>query len=156
MEGKNREREGGRLMAKDKAREGRRRCEALEEAKQTAAWSSQEEAAARGEMLHAGDVSRSDTWVAERTGPTQWRGGREHWEALWFTVGLEPLQARRVSAAKSSEGMHPFSWIANPPLPPDSCHCSRQMLGCIGATAEGHLLKAVGMERVQEDASVLL
>lgn len=36
IEGGKKER-GARLMSKDKVREGRRRCEALEEAKQTAA-----------------------------------------------------------------------------------------------------------------------
>ena len=75
-------RERGWWLKTEGEGEGRRRCAALEEAKQTAAWSSQEEAAARGEMFHAGDVSRSDTWVAKRKGPTQWREaestGRHH------------------------------------------------------------------------------
>lgn len=33
-----------------------------------------------------------------------------------------------------------------PYSPQTRCHCCRQMLGCIGATAEGHLLKAVRLE----------
>lgn len=68
-------------------------------------------------MLHAGDVSHSDTWAAQRAGPTQERGEREHWEALGFTVEPRLLQVHRVSAAKSSVGIHPPPPLnAAPPL----------------------------------------
>lgn len=40
-------------------------------------------------------------------------------------------------------------------LPPTHCHCSRQMLGCIGVTAEGHLLNAVRMEGSTHIATVM-
>ena len=103
-----------RLIVKDKVRGGwRRRCAAMEEAKQTAAWGSQEEAAARGEMLHARDVSCSDTRVAKRK-------RADTMEEAECTGRHQDLQYRAisnfrfscVSAAKMSmAGVHSVRWM---------------------------------------------
>lgn len=87
-------------------------------------------------MLRGGDVSRSDTRAAQRAGPTQKRGCREHCEALGFTVEPQPLQVHRVSAARSSVGIRP-------PRLSSPTHRPPKTLGCKGAEAEGDLLKAV-------------
>lgn len=69
----------------------------------------------------SGDVSHSDTWVAERAGPTQWKGRqRAPGGIMIYSRGRGHFAFRCVSAAKSLSGdafiqlngTHP-----SPPLP---------------------------------------
>ena len=83
----------------------------------------------------SGDVSRSDTWVAERAGPTQWKGRqRAPGGIMIYSRGRGHFTFRRVSTTKRLSGDAFIQLNGTHPSPPTLliltfCHCSRMYRG---------------------------